>query len=64
MKPIFDTSNLCTDICKTIFVILEVQFHHEWGLSKIRYLELFFLAWPIFSPYKNSALTEAPFNLF
>ena len=41
MKPIFDTSNLCTDICKTIFVILEVQFHHERGLSKSRYLELF-----------------------
>ena len=34
---IFDRSNLCTDICKTIFVILEVQFHHEGGLSGSRY---------------------------
>ena len=31
---IFDGSNLCTDICKTIFVFLEVQFHHEGGLSE------------------------------
>ena len=61
---IFDRSNLCTDICKTIFVILEVQFHHEGGLSGSRYLELFFSARPIFSPYQKSASTEAPFNLF
>ena len=52
------------DICKTIFVILEVQFHHEGGLSGSRYLELFFSARPIFSPYQKSASTEAPFNLF
>ena len=64
MKLIFDASNLCTDICKTIFVILEVQFHHERGLSKSRYFELFSPAWSIFLPHKNSALTEAPFNLF
>ena len=50
MKLIFDANNLCTDICKTIFVILEVQFHHEGGLSKTRYFELFFSAWSIFSP--------------
>ena len=61
---IFDRSNLCTDICKTIFVILEVQFYHEGGLSGSRYLELFFSARPIFSPYQKSASTEAPFNLF
>ena len=61
---IFDGSNLCTDICKTIFVFLEVQFHHEGGLSGSRYLELFFSARPIFSPYQKSASTEAPFNLF
>ena len=41
MILIFEASNLCTDICKTIFVILEVQFHHEGGLSESRYLELF-----------------------
>ena len=35
------TSDLCTDIWKTIFVILEVQFHHEGGLSETCYLELF-----------------------
>ena len=61
---IFDGSNLGKDICKTIFVILEVQFHHEGGLSGSRYLELFFSARPIFSPYQKSASTEAPFNLF
>ena len=58
MKPIFDARNLCTDICKTIFVILEVQFHHEGGLSKTRYFELFFSACSIFSPNKNSALRD------
>ena len=63
MKPIFDASNLCTDICKTIFVILEVQFHHEGGLSETRYFELFFSKWSIFSPYQKSASAEAPFNL-
>ena len=63
-KLIFYKSNLCTDICKTIFVNLEVQFHHEGGLSGSRYLELFFSARPIFSPYQKSASTEAPFNLF
>ena len=34
-------SNLWTNICKTIFVFLEVQFHHEGGLSETRYFELF-----------------------
>ena len=34
-------SDASTDICKTIFVILEVQFHHEGSLSKSRYFELF-----------------------
>ena len=37
----FHPSNWCTDICKTIFVILKVQFHHEVGLVKQRYFELF-----------------------
>ena len=55
---------LIFDRSKTIFVILEVQFHHEGGLSGSRYLGLFFSAWPIFSPYQKSASTEAPFNLF
>ena len=64
MKPIFDARNLCTDICKTIFVILEVQFHHEGGLSETRYFELFFSTWSIFLPYQKSASAEAPFNLF
>ena len=48
----------------SIFFILEVQFHHEGGLSESRYLELFFSAWSIFSPWKKSASAEAPFNLF
>ena len=61
---IFDGSNLCTDICKTIFVILEVNFHNEGGLSKSRYFQLFFSSWSILSPRQKSASTEAPFNLF
>ena len=52
------------NICKEIFVILEVQFHHEGGLSETCYLELFFSAWSIFSPCQKSASTGAPFNLF
>ena len=61
---IFDGSNLCTDICKTIFVILEVNFHNEGGLSKSRYFQLFFSSWSILSPRQKSASTEAPFNHF
>ena len=64
MKPIFDAKNLCTDICKTVFVILKVQFHHERGLSETRYFELFLLTWSRLSPYQKSASAEAPFNLF
>ena len=60
---IFDASNLCTDICKTIFVILEVQVHHGRGLSETQYLELFSqhgLYIFTMSKIKNHAL----FNLF
>ena len=52
------------NICKKIFVILEVQFHHEGGLSETRYFELFFLIWSIFLPYQKSASAETPFNVF
>ena len=31
----WNASNLCTDICKTIFVILEIQFHHETRYSAL-----------------------------
>ena len=61
---LFDASNLCTDICKTIFVILEVQFHHEGCLSGSRYFELLFSGWSIFSPCKNSASSDPLFKLF
>ena len=64
MRPIFDASSLCTDICRTIFVILEVQFHHERGLSETRYFELLFSTWSRLSPYQKSDSAEAPFNLF
>ena len=60
----FDPNNQCTDICKKIFVILEVQFHHEGGPIPRRYLELFFSAWSIFSSCQKSAWDEAPFKLF
>ena len=64
MKLVFDTSNLCIDIWKTIFVILEVHFHHERGPSETRYLELFFSLWSKLSPCQKSASTEAPFKFF
>ena len=48
----------------SIFFILEVQFHHEGGLSESRYFELFFSAWSIFLSCKKSAFTEPPFKLF
>ena len=60
----FDPSNWCTDICKTIFVILEVQFHHERGLIQRRYFEVFTSGRSKFSPCQKSALNEAPFKLF
>ena len=63
MRPIFDASSLCTDICRTIFVILELLFHHERGLKQRQYLELFFSTRSIFSLCQKSALSEAPFNL-
>ena len=61
---IFNSGIWCRDIWKTIFGILEVQFHYERGLSESRYFELFCSAWLLFSPCKKSALTEAPFSLF
>ena len=41
MKLMFDANNSCTDICKTIFVILEVQFHHEGAIVKLAILNFF-----------------------
>ncbi len=41
---IFHPSNWCTDICKTIFETLKLQFHHEAGLVQQRYFDLFFSA--------------------
>ena len=64
MILIFDASKLRKDIWKTIFVIFEVQFHHEVGLVQSRYLELFFSEWSILSSYKKSALNETDFKLF
>ena len=55
---IFHPSNWCTDICKTIFVILKVQFHHEVGLVKQRYFELFSRHGLYFYPTKDRCLTR------
>ena len=52
------------NICKEIFVILEVQFHHEGGLSKGCYFELFYSSGSLCPPCKISFFTEAPFYLF
>ena len=46
------------------FFILEVQFHHEGGLSKGRSFELFYSAGSLCPPYEISSFTEAPFYLF
>ena len=54
-------ANICK---KNIFFILEVQFHHEGGLSKGRYFELFYSAGSLCPPCKISSFTEAPFYLF
>ena len=54
----------CTNICHQIFVILEVHFHLEGGLSGSRYFELFYSTWSLFSPCKISTSAEAPFYLF
>ena len=64
MLQIFHPSNWCTDIWKTLFVILELQFDHESGLIRTRYFELFFSVWSIFSSYKKSAPNEAGFMFF
>ena len=61
---IFHPSNWCTDICKTIFVILKVQFHHEDSLRRRRYFELFFFWWFILLPQKKSAPSWPIFTLF
>ena len=63
MIIIFEASKLRKGFCKTIFVFLEVQFHHEGGLSESRYFELFSSGRPIFSTCQKSASAEAPFNL-
>ena len=60
MILVLDACNLCRDICKSIFVILELQSHYEWSLSKIHYLELFYQH----GLYVHHAFTEALFNLF
>ena len=64
MLQIFDPSDRCTDICKTLFPTFKLQFHHEVGLIQQRYFELFFSAWSIFSYYKRSAPNETDFNIF
>ena len=61
---IFEPCNRCRDIWKTIFVILEIQFHHERGLRRRRYFEVFFLERSILWPRKKSASSEPPFRLF
>ena len=48
----------------SIFFILEVQFHHEGGLSESRYFELFFSTRYEAHPHKKSAFTEPPFLPF
>ena len=40
------------------------SFHHEGGLRRRRYFELFFLIWPILSACKKSAPSGPPFTLF
>ena len=64
MLQIFHRSNWCTDIWKTLFVILELQFDHEDGLIRRRYFELFFSIQCIFSSCKKSDPNEPVFMLF
>ena len=46
---ILDFGKYCTNICHQIFVILEVHFHQEGGLSKGRYFELFYTTGSLYS---------------
>ena len=64
MLEIFDPSDWCIGICKTIFAFFKPKFQHEDGLVQHRYFELFFSAWSIFSSYKRSAPNETVFNFF
>ena len=59
---LLDASNLYTDICKTIFVIFEVQFHHEGGFRRRQYFELF-SSNDSYYYHTKSALSEPPFRL-
>ena len=47
-----------------LFLILQLQFHHEDGILQRRYFQLFLSVWSIFSSYTKSAPNEAVFNLF
>ena len=55
---IFHPSNWCTDICKTIFETLKLQFHHEAGLVQQRYFELFSRHGQYFHPTKDQPRTR------
>ena len=46
--------------CKTIFVILEVQFHHEGLHWETRYFLTFFCKWPNLENAKNFDLLRPP----
>ena len=52
MLEIFDPSDWCIGICKTIFAFFKPQFH------------FFFSARSLFSSYKRSAPNETDFNFF
>ena len=58
MLQIFDPSDWCTDICKTIFAFFKPQFHHEVGLVQHRYFELFSRHGQYFHPTKDQPQTR------
>ena len=58
MLQIFDPSDWCTDICKTIFAFFKPQFHHEVGLVQHRYFELFSRHGQYFHPTKDQPRTR------
>ena len=55
---IFDPSDWCTYICKTIFAFFKPQFHHEDGLIQHRYFELFSRHGQYFHPTKDQPRTR------
>ena len=64
MLQIFDPSDWCTDICKTIFAFFKPKFQHEDDLVQHRYFELFSRHDQYFHPTKDQPRTRPTSTFF